>query len=29
MLGLNRDLVGTPLPANAAPDIGAYQTPAG
>jgi Right handed beta helix region len=28
MLGLSRDLVGTPLPAGAAPDIGAYQTPA-
>jgi len=27
MLGLSRDLVGTPLPANAAPDIGAYQVP--
>jgi hypothetical protein len=25
MLGLNRDLVGTPLPASAQPDIGAYQ----
>jgi hypothetical protein len=29
MLGLSRDLVGTPLPVNAAPDIGAYQSPAG
>jgi Right handed beta helix region len=29
MLGLGRDLVGTPLPANAAPDIGAYQSPVG
>ena len=25
-LGLTRDVVGTPLPAGAAPDIGAYQT---
>jgi hypothetical protein len=29
MLGLSRDLVGTPLPVNAAPDIGAYQSPVG
>jgi hypothetical protein len=28
MLGLSRDLIGTPLPANTAPDIGAYQSPA-
>jgi hypothetical protein len=28
-LGLSRDLLGTPLPAGASPDIGAYQTPAG